>query len=61
MTPSDFHLLLQLKTFLHDEVLKSMVESWLDIQAEAFIERDTKADAPLRIKCLNSGGEYVEK
>lgn len=61
MTPNDFHLFIELKTFLDGEVLKSTVESWLNIQAEAFIEGDTKVDAPLCIKCLNSGGDYVQK
>jgi histone-lysine N-methyltransferase SETMAR len=31
MTPNDYHLFLHLKTFLEGEMLKSMVENWLDI------------------------------
>jgi len=39
MTSNDFHLFLHLKTFLEGEVLKSTVENWLDIQAEAFYDK----------------------
>jgi len=67
LAPSDFHLFLHLKTFLggkrfdDDDDLKDTVQKWLTSQAAAFYKEGTQKLVPRYDKCLNYGGEYVEK
>ena len=67
LAPSDFHLFLHLKKFLGGERfdgdcdLKDAVQKWLTSQADAFYEEGLQKLVPHYDKCLNSGGEYVEK
>ena len=67
MAPSDFHLFLHLKKFLgckrfdDDDDLKDEVQKWLTSQAAAFCEEGIQKLVPRYDKCLNNGGEYVEK
>ena len=67
LTPSDFHLFLYLKKFLggkrfdHDDDLKDAVQKWLTLQAAAFCEQGIQKLVPRYDKCLDNGGEYVEK
>ena len=67
LAPSDFHLFLHLKKFLggkrfdnHND-LKDAVQKWLTSQAAAFYEEGIQKLVPRYDKCLNNGGEYVEK
>ena len=66
LAPSDFHLFLHLKKFLcgkrfDDDDVKDAVQKWLTSQAAAFYEEDIQKLVPRYDKCLNNGGEYVEK
>ena len=67
LVPSDYHLFLHLKRFLggkrfdDDNDLKDAVEKWLTSQVAAFYEEDIQKLVPRYNKCLNNGGEYVEK
>ena len=67
LAPSDFHLFLHLKKFLggkrfdDDNDLKDAVQKWLTSQAAAFHEEGVQKLVPRYDKCLNNGGEYVEK
>jgi len=67
LVPSDYHLFLHLKKFLgskrfdDDNDLKDVVHKWLTSQAVAFYEEGTQKLVPHYDKCLNNGGEYVEK
>jgi hypothetical protein len=67
LVPSDFHLFLHLKKFLggkrfdNDDDLKDAVQKWLTSQAPAFYEKGVQKHVPRYDKCLNNGGEYVEK
>ena len=67
LAPGDFHLFLHLKKFLggkrfdDDDDLKDAVQKWLTSQAAAFYEKGIQKLAPRYDKCLNNGGEYVEK
>jgi len=56
LAPSDYHLFLQLKKFLKD-----VVQKWLTSQVAAFYEEGVQKLVPRYDKCLNNGGEYVEK
>ena len=66
LAPSDFHLFLHLKQFLSgkqfddDNDLKD-VQKWLTLQVAAFYEEGIQKLVPRYNKCLNNGGEYVEK
>jgi len=66
LAPSDYHLFLHLKKVLggkrydYDDDLKDAVQKWLTWQAAAFYEEGIQKHVP-RYKCLNNGGEYVEK
>jgi hypothetical protein len=63
----DFHLFLHLKKFLggkrfdDDDDLKDAVQKWLTSQAATFYEEGIQKLVPRYDKCLNNGGEYVEK
>ena len=48
------------KRFDDDDDLKDAVQKWLS-QAAAFYEEGTQKLGPRQDKCLNNGGEYVEK
>ena len=67
LMPSDFHLFLHLKKFQggkrfdDDDDLKDAVQKWLTSQAAAFYEEGIQKPVPCYDKCLNNGGEYVEK
>jgi len=67
LASSDHHLFLHLKKFLggkrfdDDDDLKDAVQKWLSSQAAAFYEEDIQELVPCCNKCLNNGGEYVEK
>ena len=67
LAPSDFHLFLHLKKFLagqrfeNDDDLKDAVKKWLTSQAAAFYEEGVQKLVPRYDKCLNNGGDYVEK
>ena len=67
LAPSDFHLFLHLKKFLEvkqfddDDDPKDAVQKWLTSQEAAFYEEGTQKLVPRYDKCLNNGGEYVEK
>ena len=64
---SDFHPFLHLKKFLggklfdDDDDLKDAVQMWLTSQAAAFYGEGIQKLVPRYDKCLNNGGEYVEK
>ena len=67
LAPSDFHLFLRLKKFLggkrfdDDDDLKDVVHKWLTSQAAEFYVEGIQKVVPRYYKCLNNGGEYVEK
>jgi len=67
LSPSDFHLFLHLKNFLgvkrfdDDDDLNDAVQKWLTSQAAALYEEGIQKRVPRHDKCLNNGGEYVEK
>ena len=67
LAPSDYHLFLHLKNFLggkrfdDEDDLKDAVQKRLTLQAAAFYEDSIQKLVPRYDKCLNNGGEYVEK
>ena len=67
LAPSDFLFFLHLKKILggkrfdDDSDLKESVQKWLTSQAAAFYEEDIQKLVSSYDKCLNNGGEYVEK
>jgi hypothetical protein len=67
LAPSDFHPFLHPKKFLggkqfdDDDDLKDAVQKWLTSQAAAFYGEGIQKLVPRYVKCLNNGGEYVEK
>ena len=67
LAPSDYRLFLHLKKFLggkrfdDGDDLKDAVQKWLTSQAAAFYEEGVQKLVPCYDKCLNNGGEYVEK
>jgi histone-lysine N-methyltransferase SETMAR len=67
LAPSDFHLFPKLKEFLggrrfkSDETVKDAVKEWLNgLAAEVYDEGIQKLITRYD-KCLNVGGDYVEK
>jgi hypothetical protein len=67
LAPSDFHLFPKLKEFLggrrfkSDEEVKDAVKEWLNgLEAEVYDEGIQKLVTRYD-KCLNVGGDYVEK
>ncbi|KAJ4436850.1 hypothetical protein ANN_16982 [Periplaneta americana] len=66
LAPSDFHLFLYLKKFLcaqrfdGDEV-KTAMREWFTLQAGEFYNEGIERLVPRLDKCLNNGGDYVEK
>jgi histone-lysine N-methyltransferase SETMAR len=67
LAPSDFHKLQHLKTFLggrrfHDDnKVKEAVNTWFALQAVSFKDAGIQKLVPRYDKCLNNGGNYVEK
>ncbi|KDR24502.1 hypothetical protein L798_10791, partial [Zootermopsis nevadensis] len=69
LAPSDFHLFLHLKKFLsgqcqrfeNDREAEMVVTQWVPSQAADFYDTGIQKLVPRYDKCLNSGGEYVEK
>jgi hypothetical protein len=67
LAPSDFHPFLHLKKFLggkrfdDDDDLKDAVQKWLTSQAAAFYKEGIQKLVLHHDKCLNNGGEFVEK
>jgi hypothetical protein len=64
--PSDFHVLLHLKTFLdgrrfHDHEVKEAVKTWPASQVASFYNAGIQKLMPFYDKCLNNGGNYVKK
>jgi hypothetical protein len=67
LAPSDFHVFLHLKTFLggrwfHDDnEVKETVNTWSASQTASFYDAGIQKLVPHYDKCLNNGGNYVEK
>jgi histone-lysine N-methyltransferase SETMAR len=67
LAPSDFHLFLHLKKFLagqrfnNDEDVKRTVQKGLSSQAAAFYDEGIQKLVSRYDKCLNNGGNCVEK
>ncbi|GBL90856.1 Mariner Mos1 transposase [Araneus ventricosus] len=67
LAPSDFHLFTAMKKWLgrehfaDDEELKNAVTHWLKSQAAAFYAEGIGKLVKRYDKCLNNGGDYVEK
>jgi histone-lysine N-methyltransferase SETMAR len=67
LAPSDCHLFAYLKTwfrsqhFSDNEELMEGVRTWLSAQAADFFDTGLQKLIPRCDKCLNSGGDYVEK
>ncbi|GBM46255.1 Mariner Mos1 transposase [Araneus ventricosus] len=67
MAPSDFHLFTAMKKWLggqhfaDDEELKNAVTHWLKSQAAALYAEGIGKLVKRYDKCLNNGGDYVEK
>ena len=67
LLPSNFHFLLHLKKclssqkFQEDEKVKNAVIAWLCSQETEFCDFRKQELMPRLYKCLNKGGDYVEK
>jgi hypothetical protein len=67
LSPSGYHLFIYLKNWLrpqrfnNNEQLMEGVETWLSSQAADFFDAGIQNLIPRYDKCLNSGGDYVEK
>ncbi|GBL85047.1 hypothetical protein AVEN_221285-1 [Araneus ventricosus] len=67
LAPSDFHLFLKLKEFLggkrfgSDEELENAVTTWLNELAAEEYDMGILKLVEIYDKCLNIGGDYVEK
>ncbi|KAJ4429615.1 hypothetical protein ANN_21801 [Periplaneta americana] len=67
LAPSDFHLFLHLKKFLGgqrfdgDDEVKTAVREWFASQAGEFYNEGIERLVRRLDKCLNIGGDYVEK
>jgi hypothetical protein len=66
LAPSDFHVFLHLKTFLggrwfHDDEVKEATITWFASQAASFYDTGIQKPVPRYDKCLNNGGNYVQK
>jgi hypothetical protein len=65
--PSDYHMFLHLKNHLggqrhnDDDSVKTTVLQWLSHQAANFYDEGIKNLVVQYDKCLNIGGNYVEK
>jgi histone-lysine N-methyltransferase SETMAR len=67
LEPSDFHLFLRLKKFLagqrflNDDDVEVALKKCLSSQAATFYKEGTQKPVPRYDKCLNNGGNCVEK
>jgi hypothetical protein len=67
LAPSDCHLFTYLKNWLrsqhfnNNEELMEGVKMWLSSQAADFLDTGIQKLIPGYNKCLNSGGDYIEK
>jgi histone-lysine N-methyltransferase SETMAR len=67
LAPSDFNVFLHLKTFLgdrqfrDDNEVKEAINTWFASQAASFYDAGIQKRVPRYDKCLNNGGNYVEK
>jgi hypothetical protein len=67
LVPSDYHMFIYRKNWLrsqrfsHNEKLIKGVKAWLSSQAAYFFDTGIHKLIPHYDKCLNSGGDYVEK
>ncbi|GBN62755.1 hypothetical protein AVEN_160010-1, partial [Araneus ventricosus] len=67
LTPNDFHLFLKLRKFLggkrfvSDEELENAVSTWLNELAAEKYHMGVRKLVNRYGKCLNVGGDYVEK
>jgi hypothetical protein len=67
LLPSIFHLLLHLKKrlssqkFQEDEKVKNVVTAWLRSKAADFCDFRIQKLIPRLNKCLDKGGDYIEK
>jgi histone-lysine N-methyltransferase SETMAR len=67
LASSDFHVFLHLKTFLggwqfhNDEEVKDAIKTWFASQVASLYDAGIRKLVPLYDKCLNNGGNYVEK
>jgi histone-lysine N-methyltransferase SETMAR len=66
LVPRDFHVFLHLQTFLggrqfHDDKVKEAITMWFASQAASFYDAGIQTLVPCYDKCLNNGGNYVEK
>jgi hypothetical protein len=64
--PSDVHVFLHLNIFpdgrgFHDDKVKEAVNTWFASQAASFYDARIQKLVPRNVKCLNNGGNYVEK
>jgi hypothetical protein len=62
LAPSDFHVFLHLggQRFHDDNEAKGAINTWFASQAASFYDAGVQKLVP-RYKCLNNGGNYVEK
>jgi histone-lysine N-methyltransferase SETMAR len=67
LTPSDFYPFLHLKRFLaaerfsSDDEVKTAMQHWVEALTADFIDEGIQKLEPRYEKCLNLGGDYVEK
>jgi histone-lysine N-methyltransferase SETMAR len=66
LAPSDFHVFLHLKTYLgdrqfHNDEVKEAVNTWFASQVASLYDTGIQKLEPYYDKCLNNGGNYVEK
>jgi hypothetical protein len=66
LAPRDFHVFLHLKSFLggwrfHDDKVKEAINTWFPLQMASFYDAGIQKLLPRYDKCLNNGGNYVEK
>jgi histone-lysine N-methyltransferase SETMAR len=67
LAPSDFHLFPAVKDHLaghkvsSDDDVKTAIMRWLKLQGTEFYEAGIDKLVPRMDKCLNLGGDYVEK
>jgi histone-lysine N-methyltransferase SETMAR len=67
LAPSNFHVFLHMKTFLggrrfrDDNEVKEAVNTWFASKAASFNDAGIQKLVPRFDKCLNNGGNYVEK
>jgi hypothetical protein len=66
LAPRDFHVFLNLKTFLggrrfHDDKVKEAIITWFASQVASLYDAGIQKLVPRFDKCLYNGGKYVEK